>query len=108
MQKEFKTAQLFEEINKMKIKKPKLLDGRYILDDQYRKIIIYATPYKADSYWFIDSPSLPVSEHEKKRALDITKDFIFNWSIIEPAESGNKAQEMESSLKDFQSPLENE
>lgn len=108
MEKEFATPLLFEAITEMKIKAPKLLDGRYILDDSFRKVITYATPFKNDSYWFIDTPSLPVSEAEKKRALDISEDFLFNWSLIEAAESGNKAKEIENSLKNFLSPHANE
>lgn len=108
MKKEFATTLLFEEITKMKIKMPKLLDGRYILDDSFRKVITYATPFKNDSYWFIDTPSLPVSVAEKKRALEITEDFLFQWSLIEAAESGDKAKEIDNSLKDFLSPHANE
>lgn len=108
MKNAFETPSLFAEINKLKIKNPKLLDGRYILDDQFRKVITYATPFRSKSYWFIDTPSLPVSEPEKKRALNVSKDFLFKWSMVEHEENGNKAHKIESLLIEYDSPHANE
>lgn len=108
MKKEFETSSLLDELKMMNIKEPKLLDGRYILDDKFRKVIIYATPFREKPYWFIATPTLPVSEREKSRALYVCEDFLFSWSLVENEEHGDKAKAMEALLLRFQPLLANE
>ncbi|EML3649493.1 MULTISPECIES: hypothetical protein [Citrobacter freundii complex] len=100
------SSEIMGQLKERCVNTPRLLDGRYVIDSQNRKIASYATPFGEKSYWFFHTPSLPVSKKEMLRSLDMNEEKLFQHSLVED-ECSDKAKALEHLLSDSLS-LENE
>lgn len=100
------SSEIMDQLKERCVNTPRLLDGRYVIDSQNRKIASYATPFGEESYWFFHTPSLPISGKDIQRTLEMDAAILFQHSLVEH-KCSDKAKALENLLSDSLS-LENE
>ncbi|POX30802.1 hypothetical protein C3463_07385 [Serratia marcescens] len=79
------TACLFKELQKMRIKAPKLIDGCYVVDDEFFIVAMYYTPFNDENaYWILWQKKQPLPSHKRDRALTLTESGLFTYALVEP------------------------
>lgn len=94
----YKTTEIMDELEARGILTPRLHNGRYVIDQNDRCIAWYCTPFRKEAYWTFQSTSLPYKKDELINALPMTKEDLFNYSLIE-MNSTDKAKDLMNALK---------